>query len=92
MIRNPEVVALAFTAAIVAFVGGIVVLTIPYAVFTIPLPSSVNPVGLSVEAIQRPLFGHIWFLLVPSSLFALWVGYKFYQWGRRQNTETPVDD
>jgi hypothetical protein len=89
--RYPEAVALALTMAVVAFVGAIVVLTIPYAIFTVPLPPGVNPVGLSVETTQRLPFGPVWFLLVPASLFAGWVGYKVYQWGR-QNTGTPVDD
>lgn len=90
-IRNSEVVALALTAAIVAFVGAIVVLTIPYAMLTIPLPASVNPTGLSVEAPQHPFPGLVWYLLVPSCLFALWVGYKFYRWGCN-NTETSPRD
>ena len=87
----PEVVALALTAAVVAFVGAIVVLTIPYAIFTIPLPASVNPTGLTAEAPQRPFFGLVWYLLVPSGLFALWVGYKFYRWGCK-NIEMSRDD
>ena len=78
-----EVLALAFTAAIVAFVGAIVVLTIPYAILSAPLPQSVNRLGLSVETTQTLLFGQVWYLLLPSVLFAAWVGYKFYQWGRK---------
>jgi predicted lysophospholipase L1 biosynthesis ABC-type transport system permease subunit len=78
--RYSEVMALALTAAVVAFVGAIVVLTIPYAIFTIPLPASVNP-----------FFGLLLYLLVPSGLFALWVGYKFYRWGC-ENIETSRGD
>lgn len=79
--KHSDVLALGMTAAIVAFVGAIVVLTIPYAIFSAPLPPTVNRLGLSVEATQGVLFGRAWYLLVPSILFALWIGYRFYQWG-----------
>jgi hypothetical protein len=75
------VLALACTAAIVAFVGAIVVLTIPYAILSVSLPASVNRLGLSIETTQALFFGQVWYLLIPSALFAVWVGYKFYWWG-----------
>jgi hypothetical protein len=81
--RRSDVLALGMTAAIVAFVGAIVVLTIPYAILSVPLPASVNRLGWSVEATQGLLFGHVGYLLIPSILFALWVGFKFYWWGQK---------
>ncbi len=72
--------ALSLTLAIVAFVGALVVLTIPYAVLSVPLPPSVNRLGLNVEATQRLFFGRPWYLLIPATLIALWVGYKTYRW------------
>ena len=82
-VEPQDVWALAFTAALVAFVGAIVVLSIPYAVFSVSLPASVNRLGLSVEATQGLLFERVWTLLIPSALFAGWIGYKFYRWGRQ---------
>jgi hypothetical protein len=78
-----DILALACTATIVAFVGAIVVLTIPYAILSAPLPPSVNRLGLSVETTQALFFGRVWYLLIPSALFAVWTGYKFYRWGRK---------
>lgn len=74
--------AVGFTAAIVTFVGAIVVLSIPYAVFSAPLPASVNRIGLSVEATRPLFFGRPWILLAPSILVALWIGYRAYHWAR----------
>ena len=85
---NQDALALAFTAAIVAFVGAVVVLTIPFAVFSAPLPASINRLGLSVEASQNLLFERVWYLLVSSILFALWIGYKSYRWGRSAGATT----
>ena len=82
-LEYPEVVAFALTAAIVAFVGAIVVLSIPYAILSVQLPASVNRIGLSVESTQALFFGRVWILLVPSLLFAAWIGYKFYRWGQK---------
>ncbi len=72
--------ALGFTAAIVAFVGALVVLTIPFVVVSIPLPPSVNRLGLSVETTQALFFGRPWYLLVPAALLAAWIGYRSYRW------------
>ncbi len=84
-----DALALGITAAIVVFVGAIVVLSIPYAVLSAPLPSSVDRLGLSIEAFQKLFFGRSWYLLVPSALFALWMGYWVYKWGLRSNLATP---
>ena len=81
-LEYPEVIAFALTAAVVAFVGAIVVLSIPYAILSVPLPASVNRIGLSVQFTQALFFGRVWILLVPSLLFAAWTGYKFYRWGQ----------
>ena len=81
--RHQDALALAFTAALVAFVGAVVVLTIPYALLSAPLPPEVNPLGISVLAGRGLFFGRVWYLLIPSVLFAAWLGYKFYQWGVR---------
>lgn len=78
--------SLSLTLAIVAFVGAIVVLTIPYAILSVPLPASVNRLGLNVETTQRLFFGHPWYLLVPATLIALWVGYKAYRWACNNTT------
>ncbi len=40
-----DALALGFTAAIVAFVGAIVVLSIPYALLSVPLPPNVDRLG-----------------------------------------------
>lgn len=82
-IEHRDAVALGFTAAILAFVGAVVVLTIPYAFFSAPLPPRVDRLGLSGEVVQGLLFGRVWLPLIPSALFALWVGYKSYRWGCR---------
>ncbi|NIQ40214.1 MAG: hypothetical protein GTN81_16760 [Proteobacteria bacterium] len=83
-----DALALATTTLIVVFVGAIVVLSIPYAVLSAPLPSSVDRLGLSIEAIQNLFFGRPWYLLVPSALFALWMGYAVYRWGLRSSFAT----
>ena len=72
--------ALGFTAAIVAFVGALVVLTIPFVVISIPLPPSVNRLGLSIKTTQALFFGRPWYLLVPAVLLAGWIGYRSYRW------------
>jgi hypothetical protein len=84
-----DVLALAITAAIVGFVGAIVVLTIPYAFLSTPLPPSVDRLGLSTETFQKLLFGRVWYLLVPSSLFALWIGFRSYRWGLKSILASP---
>ncbi len=84
-----DALALAITAAIVAFVGAIVVLTIPYAFLSVPLPPSVDRLGLSTVVIQKLLFGRVWYLLIPSALFALCIGYRSYRWGLRSILTTP---
>ena len=71
---------LSLTLAIVAFVGAVVVLTIPYAVLSVPLPPEVNRLGLNVEGTQSLFFGRPWYLLIPATLIALWVGYRAYRW------------
>ena len=85
-----EIVAFAVTVAIVAFVGAIVVLSIPFAILSAPLPSSVDRLGLSVEATQSLFFGKVWYLLPPSALFATWAGYMAYR--RGQNAAAATDD
>lgn len=72
--------ALGFTAALVAFVGTLVVLTIPFVVISIPLPPGVNRLGLSVESTQALFFGRPWYLLVPALLIGVWIGYRSYRW------------
>lgn len=85
------ILALSMTGAIVAFIGALVVLTIPFAILSAPLPQSVNHLGLSVEISRGFLFERGWYLLVPSVLFALWIGYKFYQWGHTQLLATSAE-
>jgi hypothetical protein len=77
-----DALALGFTAAIVAFVGAIVVLTIPYALLSAPLPPSVDRLGLSVKTTQGLLFERPWSLLAPAILVAFWTGYSSYRWSR----------
>gem|GEM_PF-6608009 len=77
-----DALALGFTVAIVAFVGAIVVLTIPYALLSVPLPPSVDRLGLNVRTIQGLLFERPWSLLAPAILIALWAGYTSYRWSR----------
>jgi ABC-type uncharacterized transport system fused permease/ATPase subunit len=72
--------AFSLTLAIVAFVGAVVVLTIPYAVLSVSLPPQVNRLGLNVESTQSLFFGRPWYLLIPATLIALWTGYKAYRW------------
>lgn len=72
--------SLSLTLAVVAFVGVIVVLSIPYAVLSVSLPPQVNRLGLNVESTQRLFFGRPWYLLIPATLIALWVGYRTYRW------------
>ncbi|MFQ5854832.1 MAG: hypothetical protein ACE5LU_04200 [Anaerolineae bacterium] len=83
--------ALGFTAAVTAFVGAIVVLTIPYAVLSVSLPPSVNRLGLAVETTQVLFFGRPWYLLVPAMLVAVWVGYRSYRWYRTTTTTSDQD-
>lgn len=75
---------LILTAAIVAFVGAVVVLSIPYAVLSVSLPPDVDRLGLKVGTLQALLFGHPWYLLLPSALFALWVAFRVYRSCREQ--------
>lgn len=77
--RRPAL-ALGFTAAIVTFVGAIVVLTIPFAVLSAPLPASVNRLGIAVDTGQALFFGRPWYLVVPAIVLAAWAGYKSYRW------------
>ena len=71
---------LGLTLAIVAFVGAVVVLTIPFAVLSVSLPPQVNRLGLNVESTQSLFFGRPWYLLIPATLIALWTGYRAYRW------------
>lgn len=66
--------------AIVAFVGALVVLSIPYAILSVSLPPSINRLGMSVATTQLLLFGRPWYLLVPATLVALWIGLWSYRW------------
>jgi hypothetical protein len=88
--ESHDALALGFTMAILAFVGAIVVLSIPHAVLSVPLPADVDRLGLSVGLTQGLLFGQPWYLLVPATLIALWVGYRSYRWAR--STTTPTSD
>lgn len=83
------VLALSLTAAIVAFVGAIVVLTIPFAVLSVSLPPTVNHLGFNPETTRRLFFGRPWYLLAPATLIALWVGYSSYRWCRSTISARP---
>lgn len=72
--------ALGFTAAIVAFIGVFVVLSIPFAILSVPLPPSVNRVGLVIATTQELFFERSWYLLAPAALIALGAGYRSYRW------------
>ncbi|HBY96471.1 MAG TPA: hypothetical protein DEP84_21425 [Chloroflexi bacterium] len=80
--RTGSRTALAFglTTALVGFVGALVVLSIPFAILSVSLPPTVNRLGLPVAATQALLFGHPWYLLIPSTLIAVWIGFWSYRW------------
>jgi hypothetical protein len=84
-----DALAVGITAFIVAFVGAIVVLSIPYAILSAPLPPSVDQLGLSTEVTQKFLFERAWYILVPSVLFALWIGLTSYRWGLKSMQTAP---
>ncbi len=86
--RRPAL-ALGFTAAIVTFVGAIVVRTTPFAVLSAPLPASVNRLGLAVDTGQALFFGRPGYLLVPATVVAAWAGYRSYRWYCRTTAATP---
>ncbi len=85
-----DALALGFTAAILAFVGAIVVFSIPYVVLRAPLPASVNRLGMSVATTQGLLFGRPWYLLLPAMLIALWAGYRSYCWFHNATVTTSL--
>ncbi|NIQ39730.1 MAG: hypothetical protein GTN81_14250 [Proteobacteria bacterium] len=84
-----DALAVGITAFIVAFVGAIVVLSIPYAILSAPLPPSVDRLGLSTEITQKFFFERAWYILVPSILFALWIGFTSYRWGLKSMQTAP---
>lgn len=82
--------AVGLTAAILAFVGAVVVLSIPYAVLSVPLPASVDRLGVSGSMPAGWLFGRPEYLLIPAGLAALGVGYGVYRRSRGARSGSTV--
>jgi len=82
--------AYGLTMALVAFVGALVVLSIPFAVLSVSLPPDINRLGLSVETTQALLFGRPLYLLVPSTVIAVWIGLWSYRWCCRAVTRETI--